>query len=185
MRHAWKYAISISAILIFEFVCDISHRFPLYQFSLYSHCYDRKYQQSARCPFANCNKCARKDDGGCGETLSFPTPPHRSIVFLFDLSSGLPFFVTNTTPLFIFCSAIYFFRILQSWLGINTVLCLPLLCISARPQLTASMQGNKNCPTIAKAEEAAFFTSDGNGKPAGIVYQAEVGKVMTMSVPNA
>jgi HK97 family phage major capsid protein len=31
---------------------------------------------------------------------------------------------------------------------------------------------------IAKAEEAAFFTGDGNGKPAGIVYQAEVGKVI-------
>ena len=31
---------------------------------------------------------------------------------------------------------------------------------------------------IAKAEEAAFFTGDGNGKPVGIVYQAEVGKVI-------
>ena len=32
--------------------------------------------------------------------------------------------------------------------------------------------------SIAKAEEAAFFTGDGNGKPVGIVYQAEVGKVI-------
>lgn len=31
---------------------------------------------------------------------------------------------------------------------------------------------------IAKAEEAAFITGDGNGKPVGIVYQAEVGKVI-------
>ena len=28
---------------------------------------------------------------------------------------------------------------------------------------------------IAKAEEAAFFTGDGNGKPLGIIHQAEVG----------
>ena len=35
---------------------------------------------------------------------------------------------------------------------------------------------------IAKAEEAAFFTGDGNGKPVGIVYQAEVGKVIDNAV---
>ena len=32
--------------------------------------------------------------------------------------------------------------------------------------------------SIAKAEEEAFFTGDGNGKPVGIIHQAEVGKVI-------
>ena len=32
--------------------------------------------------------------------------------------------------------------------------------------------------SFAKAEEEAFFTGDGNGKPLGIIHQAEVGKVV-------
>ena len=32
--------------------------------------------------------------------------------------------------------------------------------------------------SFAKAEEDAFFTGDGNGKPLGIIHQAEVGKVV-------
>ena len=32
--------------------------------------------------------------------------------------------------------------------------------------------------SFAKAEEKAFFTGDGNGKPLGIIHQAEVGKVV-------
>ena len=62
----------------FEFVCGVSRLFPSYKFSLYSRCYDRGCQPSARCLFASCNKCVRKGDEGCGERLSFPihSPPY-------------------------------------------------------------------------------------------------------------
>ena len=64
--------------LIFEFVCGVSHLFPSYIFLLYLRYCDQEYPQGVRCPFASYNKCARKDDGGCGERLSFPTrsPPY-------------------------------------------------------------------------------------------------------------
>ena len=70
--------VSTAKVPIFEFVCGVSHPFPSYKFSLYSRYCVREYQPNAQCPFAGCNKCARKDDGGCGERLSSPTrsPPY-------------------------------------------------------------------------------------------------------------
>ena len=67
--------------LIFEFVCGVSHLFPLYIFSSCSRYCVRECRQGVQCPFANCNTCARKDDGGYGGRPSSPTHSPPYIVF--------------------------------------------------------------------------------------------------------
>ena len=67
--------------LISEFACGVSHRFPSCKFSSCSRYCVRGYQPNARYPFANCNKCVRKDDGGCGERPSSPTHSPPCIAF--------------------------------------------------------------------------------------------------------
>ena len=72
---------NIAKVLISEFVFCVFHPFPLYKFSLCLRYYVREYQQGGQYPFAGYNKCARKDDGGCGGRPSSPTHSPPYIVF--------------------------------------------------------------------------------------------------------
>ena len=90
------------------------------------------------------------------EDLFSDTPAFLQSFFIslhiFDLSSGLPFLLTKTAPLFIFCYLTYFLRILQSSVGKNAHLRFPLQLISALPLLIASTVMKRNSDTRMPVE---------------------------------